>query len=108
MRMWMVDTKELCDTHLRGEHVETHMIVGILKKEMNIGGYIDNNLIELTSLKKRHDELAKEMIERGMNHKSEIEVPDYGYLPDEHINYIIDRKSSEEELQRRCDKCFNR
>ncbi|MFW6028856.1 MAG: pyrimidine dimer DNA glycosylase/endonuclease V [Halanaerobiales bacterium] len=106
MRMWMTDVKNLCNQHLQGEHVEIHMLAGTLKKKMSVKGYIDNNLIEVSSMKQRHDEIAKEMVRRGMNHKSPLEVPDYSYLPKKHKKYKIDIDSAEKELKSRCNDCF--
>jgi len=106
MRMWMTDVENLCNQHLQGEHVEIHMLAGTLKKKMSINGYIENNLIEVSSMKSRHDAIAKEMVRRGMNHKSPLKVPDYSYLPKKHKEYKIDAKSAEKELKSRCGKCF--
>jgi len=73
MRMWNVPTKLLCRKHLLGEHLEMHMFMGSLNEGKSLKGYITNGLVELENIKTRHDELAKEMIERGYNHKSPLE-----------------------------------
>jgi hypothetical protein len=70
MRMWMVNPKVLCDQHLLGEHLETHMFYGTIKKGISIDGYVEKGLVEVHNIKRRHDELAKEMRRRVMNHKS--------------------------------------
>ena len=72
MRMWMIDPKKMCDQHLLGEHVELHMLVGSIKKGISLNGYVRNGLIEPKSIIKRHEQLAKEMKRRGMNHRSPL------------------------------------
>lgn len=72
MRMWKVNPKLLCDKHLLGEHVEMHMFTGCLAKGKSIQGYIDKGLVELDKIEKRHNELADEMIRRGMKHNSPL------------------------------------
>ena len=72
MRMWMIDPQLMCNKHLLGEHVETHMLEGSLKKGRSLAGFINNGLVDLERLGERHDQLAEEMKDRGMNHKSPI------------------------------------
>jgi hypothetical protein len=72
MRMWKVPVKLLCKVHLLGEHVEMHMFAGTLSKGKSIKGYIDKGLIEVHNITSRHDDLAAEMVRRGMNHHSPI------------------------------------
>ncbi len=74
MRMWMIDPKLMCRKHLLGEHRELHALVGILKKGTGIQGYLDNNLIETHNIVNRHEELVKEMTNRGYSHKSPLKV----------------------------------
>lgn len=40
MRMWGVDPKVLCTKHMIGEHAETHMFLGTIKKGTSIKGLI--------------------------------------------------------------------
>jgi hypothetical protein len=109
MRMWMVDTKTMCRKHLLGEHVETHMILGSLKSGIRLDGYVRNNLLELKSLKKRHDELAAEMVRRGYNHKSPFdwkeEEIDSVMQTNEVKNSKVDRSLALEDLHSRCSEC---
>jgi hypothetical protein len=108
MRMWMVDVKKMCDKHLLGEHVECHMIVGSIEKSKNLEGFFINNCIEPLSIKKRHDEIANEMTNRGFNHKSFIiKNPNIEYLK-ERKTYIINKDDSFKMLYDRCDKCRSR
>ena len=111
-RMWMIPLEFLCRQHLLGEHKEIHQLLGTLKKQHNIQGYIKNNCIEITSIKKRHDELVLEMKKRGYNHKSPIaytqqEILDNftKHLTKDQIEYIIDIDSSFDDLMCRCEKC---
>lgn len=106
-RMWMVEPKILCKKHLMGEHVEHHMVVGVLKKKYSLDGFIKNNLLEITSLKERHDSLVEEMLRRGYNHKTELREEDYdtSYLEDRIKNYKINKSSALEDLLNRCEEC---
>lgn len=72
MRMWNIPPYKMCNQHLLGEHVEMHMFIGALKAGKSIQGYIDKQQVEVHNIIKRHDELAVEMIARGMNHKSPL------------------------------------
>ena len=100
MRMWNVDPKLLCNKHLRGEHVEMHMFVGSLRKGRSIQGHIDKGQVEPRYIFSRHLLLAKEMVERGMNHKSEL--PQIPFVEDEGK---VDVKGNLIELARRCEDC---
>jgi hypothetical protein len=71
--MWMVNPKIMCNQHLIGEHLELHMFIGSIKKNISMQGYLKNNLLEPNSLYARHNELVKEIIYRGMNHKSDLD-----------------------------------
>ncbi len=102
MRMWMVDPEIMCQKHLGGEHVECHMLVGSLLKGISLKGYAEKGVLEVHSIKDRHDVLAAEMSRRGMNHKSPLPAfvdPIFG-----HIN----REWSLNELLKRCPRCQKR
>lgn len=102
MRQWNVDPKFLCRQHLLGEHTENHMYIGCIKKGTSLNGYIKNGLVEVHNIKKRHDELAEEMIKRGYNHKTPIEDLKY-----QEIGHI-DSEQNIKELYRRCERCRER
>jgi len=106
--MWMVDPKILCTNHLLGEHNEYHKFKHIFEKHYSIHRYILNNCIEPLSMKKRHDDLVSEMINRGFKHKSDYTQPDVSYLPDNIRNYKIDINKSLNLLLNRCTKCTER
>lgn len=103
MRMWGVDPRLLCDRHLRGEHVETHMFLGTLRKGRSLKGYIDRGLVEVSRIAERHDRLAVEMVSRGDRHASPLE-PEFP-LP---VAGEIDQEESLRELSRRCEECRRR
>ncbi len=102
MRMWKVNPLLMCDQHLLGEHVELHMFAGTINKGISLEGYIHNGLVETNQIRKRHRELVKEMIRRGMNHKSEL--PSFKIARQGRINI----KENIKELSRRCNKCNER
>lgn len=107
MRMWMVNPVFMCDKHLRGEHVELHMLVGSINKRKSLKGFLDQSIIEPKSITERHYEISKEMKIRGMTHISPLPDYDLTYLGN-YINTTVDISSSLLELKNRCDKCKDR
>jgi hypothetical protein len=104
MRMWGVDPKILCNKHLLGEHVEMHMFAGCIKKGISLEGYFKNKLVCVNLLKKRHDDLAHEMVSRGIKHNTPMSEIDFSKL-----KYgEIDVKKNINELISRCPKCKER
>ena len=99
MRMWNVNPEGMCNQHLLGEHVECHMFVGTLNQGKSVKGYLQNGLLEIHNIKKRHDELSREMKRRGMNHKSKL--PWYKKI----ILGKVNSNKNIKELNKRCDKC---
>lgn len=109
MRQWLVNPKILCINHLLGEHLEHHMFLGVIKKQGKLDGYLEKNLIEPLSLKKRHDELASEMLRRDYKHRSELFWDEnlLKYLGDK-VYKKIDVSSSLHDLISRCEVCRKR
>lgn len=105
MRMWMVPPAIMCRKHLLGEHVEHHMFVGTINKGISVTGYLQNNLLEPTSLVSRHDELALEMVARGYNHQSELLSVSVEGLTQDQLWTTINREAALGELLRRCPEC---
>lgn len=104
MRMWMITPSLLCREHLLGEHNETHAFVGTINKGKRVDGYLRNNLLEINSLKQRHEELVIEMVKRGYNHKSPL--PE---IKENNIKNIkIDTNNNIKTLIERCPKCRER
>ena len=102
MRMWLINPKHLCNKHLCGEHVEMHMAAACIDMDKNIQGYLDKGLLNPALIPQRHDELVREMIKRGMNHKSPINQWYARLISLGNINV----KENEKELKRRCKNCF--
>lgn len=109
MRQWLVNPKIMCRNHLLGEHLEVHMFIGAILEGKKVKGFLDNNLLEPLSLFDRHEKLVKEMIRRGYNHKSPIDVEVFAsikkILPEEYLSKKIDRSKSLQELISRCNVC---
>lgn len=105
MRMWMINPELLCKKHLIGEHGELHKFLHNWKKKHKIDGRISGNAIEPLSYKKRHDDLAKEMLHRGYNHNSPLQQPDFSYLPEDQLNYKVDVNLNKDILYKRCETC---
>lgn len=105
MRMWMVQPHLMCDKHLLGEHVELHMLVGCIKRNKNISGFIMRRLVEPLSIFERHEQLANEMIRRGMKHKSPLQNIIFARLSTEELQTTVDPQISLDELYSRCLHC---
>jgi hypothetical protein len=103
MRMWNINPRILCRRHLLGEHLEMHMFKGTFEKGKSIEGYLERGLVNLGQIKTRHDELVKEMIKRGFNHKSPMqEFKEHN----ENKNIItVDSIKNKLELANRCKDC---
>jgi len=100
VRMWLVDPERMCDRHLLGEHFEMHVFCGALVSGRSMKGYISAGLVEVSKLKSRHDELVREMENRGMKHRSpfgdELQLECAGK---------VDSIRSEMLLLARCESC---
>jgi hypothetical protein len=105
MRMWMVDVRVLCRQHLLAEHLELHMFLGSINKEVHLDGYFNNDLFEPGSMHIRHDDLVMEMRKRGYNHKTPLDMFDVTYFTPTEINHKINRKNSLQILLSRCLEC---
>lgn len=111
MRMWMVDPKIMCQKHLCGEHVELHMFIGTLKKGVRIDGFLKNNCCEPKSIFQRHIDISEEMIARGYNHQSPLELEDCNVisnLSEIQKNWMIDSSLAMNDLLSRCPECKKR
>ncbi len=102
MRMWMVNPKIMCNQHLLGEHVELHMLVGNIKRGKSIDGFL-SGLVDPSLVIQRHEEVANEMVCRGMKHKSPIDCP--GKITSNRAVQPISEISNLKELARRCNQC---
>lgn len=97
----------LCQKHLLGEHVEHHMFVGSLIKDINLTEYVKTKLLWPSTLISRHNTLVEEMLRRGMNHKSPL--PEFTIDP--YLLYLEsplvpkDVVANLNELSRRCLDC---
>jgi hypothetical protein len=111
MRMWMVDPRIMCRKHLLGEHVECHMFLGTMKRHISLKGYVEKNCFEPKSLQERHDDLAKEMVERRKyKHNSPLLGVDaeFRQLPMEIADAKVDVVASGIDLIERCPECRRR
>jgi hypothetical protein len=107
--MWMIPVKNLCNKHLLGEHGEIHKHRHNFAKGHSMEGRISPVVqIEPSSMGTRHDELAQEMISRGMNHQSPYEMPDLSKYPDRIKNAKVDLEISYSDLCERCEACSKR
>lgn len=109
MRMWQINPRLLCHNHLLGEHNEIHRHKHVFEKHYSITGRVTPIVqIEPLSMKIRHDELAKEMLSRGYNHKSPYTLPDLSYLPVHQVNAKVDLDYNLRDLMSRCPECKRR
>jgi hypothetical protein len=105
MRQWMCDPSILCNKHLLGEHLEHHMFVGSINKGTSIQGYLDKNLLQIGSLKHRHQQLVDEMTMRGMHHKSPLPEVDISNVTTKQLCVIINRHDAVNDITSRCKVC---
>ena len=105
MRMWMIDPALLCDKHLLGEHGEIHKHRHSFEKKHNMKGRLFP-VVQIVphKMQSRHDQLAKEMRTRDMNHKSLFIQPDVSHLP----KVKVDIKYNLHDLASRCPDCAKR
>lgn len=76
MRIWDLPPRKLCKNHLLGEHRELHAIWNILTKKKK--GYSKHPEVlrwkgKLKALYLKHEEIVKEMLRRGWEHKSPLD-----------------------------------
>jgi hypothetical protein len=76
VRIWDVPSALLTDKHLLGEHVELHTIWNAHARGL-VGGYSRHPETlrwsgHLQSLRERHDEQVRTMLERGFRHQSPL------------------------------------
>lgn len=99
MRMWKVNPRLLCRQHLLGEHLEMHMFQAIVRTKGSLRGYINNGLVEVHSIRFRHDELANELLRRGYKHNSPM------YPAPFYTAGSVDISGNIKELSTRCIEC---
>lgn len=106
----MVNPKLLCNKHLFGEHGEIHKHRHNFVKKHSVSGRLNPIVqIEPKSMKKRHDELTKEMERRtGKKYFSEYEQPDISYLSIHERKAEVNIKKSLQDLICRCEDCKER
>ena len=79
-----------------------HMFVGTIVRGKSIAGFIETGLVEVHSITKRHERLARELERRGFKHKSPL--PKFKSYPAGRV----DRKKNLRELSKRCPECRKR
>lgn len=107
MRMWhRLLTPYLCDKHLLGAHGELHKHRPSFVKKYSVSGRVELVVqIEPARMGRYHEELAREMVRRGMNHRSPYEAPDLSYLPRRHRLAKVSLKENIKTLKLRCIQC---
>lgn len=100
MRQWNIDPTLMCRKHLLGEHVEMHMAKGSIEKNKSLNGFIKNGLLNVGTIKLRHDILADEIKRRGYNHMSIMLTFNEG-----HPTFVVDNAKNKLELCNRCPDC---
>lgn len=100
--MWMVKPEILCRQHLLGEHKELHQLIGSLRKNKSVKGHIEKGQVEIHNIKKRHEQLVKELKKRGYNHNSPLKK--FKSFKAGKINILENYR----ELERRCKECRKR
>ena len=83
------------------------MFIGTFKRQLQINGYIKNNLVEPLSIQERHDVLVEEILRRGFNHNSPMSFDPniLNYLPKEKREVKVNVVNALDDLIRRCPVC---
>jgi len=112
--MWLLPTEWLCDDHLLGEHSEMHQAAGTIANHEHGEAVMEGHCrdvrpddVETLLIVARHDALAAEMGERGMDHDESNELADFD---DPGIGRISgkDVRHNADELALRCRDCRSR
>ena len=103
MRQWLTNPKLLCRKHLLGEHLESHMLLGTIKKGVSVDGYVSTGLFDPSKLYSRHNELVAEMLKRGYGHYSDLETIDVSKCTT--LKPCIDVEANLRDLFNRCSEC---
>lgn len=76
-----------------------------MKRNKNIDGFVDKNLIDTSKVLARHTEILLEMQARGYNHQSPIENQLPVIFSHRGTVYV---QESLDELKKRCLSCYQR
>lgn len=106
MMMTMIPAELLCNKHLAKEHDTLHeLALDIAKYKIDLAGSILAGKVEPMHIAFRHDELAREMLERGLIHFSPLEQPVISYMPMTQQIATVDYKRWSRKLTAICDDC---
>ena len=105
MRQWNIDPQWMCRKHLLGEHTEMHMAVGTLRRGLSIAGFLRDGLLDPATIVTRHNDIAAEMLRRGMNHVSPLDISDAELAGYREGVSTINPDHNRRELARRCPDC---
>lgn len=77
MRIWDISVGRLCNQHLLGEHNELHCIFNTIVKGRKAWSHHPETkrwIGKLGALYLRHEEQIKEMVKRGIVHRSPLDI----------------------------------
>lgn len=100
--MWNLNSGKMCNRHLLGEHKEMHQVVGMLNARKSVKGHVEYSQLEVYNIKKRHDEIVKEMKRRSFKHK--FPLPKFKSFKAGRI----DLDFNEKDLVSSCQECRKR
>lgn len=97
MRVWDVSPKVLCQNHLLGEHRELHAVWSVITKDKKGYSLHPETMRwkgKLLALYNRHDQLVREMANRGYSHKSPLDKRNATGSPiqDAYVNTIPEQR----------------
>ena len=109
-RMWTgIMPIEMCDQHLLGEHKELHQEIGTLLNHPHgqaiTEGHVREGQVILSEIERRHQIVVREMLSRGMNHDSPMDIPEE--ITENELWGInnANKKENREDLFDRCEEC---
>lgn len=109
--MWMLPPEKMCRNHLLGEHKELHMLIGCMRKNKSIKGYMERKQLQLNAIFSRHEEIVAEMLKRGYKHNTPVCKEEITKLIYGNIDYYfyqgieVDTTFNKKDLYGRCELC---
>ena len=108
-RMWMTPVEMMCQTHLKSEYASLHSFAGLIIHKYKLDGYIKTNSLEVSAIQDRYIEVVAEILKREYPWPSkDLPAFDISDLPEEVLQYHVDRDASLEMLLFRCTECCKR
>ena len=114
MRMWSADPRIMCTFHLTREHDDLHQFTDLFNNGLNCSKHgsvltlsplISTNKLEPLNIFDRHIKIVTEMLERGIDHNSELSVVPLDRMPPDFRRQKLNMSESLIDLLTLCKDC---